>query len=63
MKGAGEGQQVKVDTKHLEVCEMQKAEKVLRIIEGKSKTDKQYKFDRLYRNFFNPTFTFKHMER
>ncbi|MFC0299313.1 reverse transcriptase domain-containing protein [Virgibacillus soli] len=35
---------------------MQKAEKVLRIIEGKSKTDKQYKFDRLYRNFFNPDF-------
>ncbi len=35
---------------------MQKAETVLGIVESKSKSDKHYKFDRLYRNLFNPDF-------
>jgi group II intron reverse transcriptase/maturase len=39
-----------------EVCEMQKAETILGIIEKKAKSDKRFKFDRLYRNLFNPDF-------
>lgn len=35
---------------------MQNAETILGIIEKKSTSDKQYKFDRLYRNLFNPDF-------
>ena len=35
---------------------MQNAETILGIIEKKSISDKQYKFDRLYRNLFNPDF-------
>lgn len=54
--GAGEGQQVKWILNIEEVCEMQKAETVLGIVEAKSKSDKHYKFDRLYRNLFNPDF-------
>ncbi|GAE92247.1 DNA polymerase [Gracilibacillus boraciitolerans JCM 21714] len=37
---------------------MQNAETILGIIEKKSDSDKHYKFDRLYRNLFNPDFYF-----
>src|SRR5260221_3687667 len=40
----------------MEVCEMQKAEIVLSILSQKSALDKEYVFDRLYRNLFNPDF-------
>jgi len=40
----------------MEVCEMQKAEIVLSILSQKSAQDKEYVFDRLYRNLFNPDF-------
>jgi group II intron reverse transcriptase/maturase len=43
----------------MEECEMQKAEIVLSITEQKAKSNVNYKFDRLYRNFFNPDFFLK----
>jgi hypothetical protein len=39
-----------------EVCEMQKAEVVLSILSQKATQKKEYVFDRLYRNLFNPDF-------
>jgi len=41
---------------NMEVCEMQKADIVLSILSKKSKENKEFIFDRLYRNLFNPDF-------
>jgi group II intron reverse transcriptase/maturase len=40
----------------MEVCEMQRAEVVLSILSQKATQKKEYVFDRLYRNLFNPDF-------
>jgi len=40
----------------MEVCEMQKAEIVLSILNQKSRHDKNYVFERIYRNLFNEGF-------
>jgi hypothetical protein len=50
------GMQVVQLTKQREVCEMQKAEVVLTVLRKKSMQDKDFVFDRLYRNLFNPDF-------
>jgi len=43
----------------MEVCEMQKADMVLSILGKKSGEDKDFVFDRLYRNLFNEDFYIK----
>jgi hypothetical protein len=42
--------------KTLEVCETQKAEVVLAVLRRQSTQSKDFVFDRLYRNLFNPDF-------
>ncbi len=52
----GEGKQAVQLTKQREVCEMQKAEVVLTVLRKQSMQSKDFVFDRLYRNLFNPDF-------
>src|SRR5260370_14885931 len=41
---------------YMEVCAMQSAEVVLSMLDQKSSQNREFVFDRLYRNLFNPDF-------